>query len=315
MARWRVLVTAPYILPVIDKFAGRFAANDAEFVKAEVDERLEENDLLPLVADADAVICGDDRFTARIMDAAPRLKVIAKWGTGIDSIDAAAAAERGIAVCRTIDAFTEPVADSVMGYILCFARNLVLMDRRMKAGAWEKLPARALGECTIGVVGVGATGSAVLRRARAFGARLLGNDIRAVHPGHVKALGVDMVPLQRLLEGSDFVSLNCDLNPSSHHLMGAPQFKAMKENAVLVNCARGPIVDEPALIEALEAGGIAGAGLDVFADEPLPADSPLRRFENVLLAPHNSNSSPAAWAHIHESTLDQVFAALGGAGG
>ncbi len=310
MAKWRVLVTAPYMLPVIDEFAGVFAEHDAEVVKANVDERLEEEDLLPLVDTFDGVICGDDRFTARVMDAAPRLKVIAKWGTGIDSIDADAAAQRGIAVCRTLDAFTEGVADSVLGYMLCFARNLVAMDRRMKAGVWEKIPSRALNESTVGVIGVGATGSAVLRRARAFGARLLGNDVRELHPGHVKALGVRMLPLDGLLSEADFVSTNCDLNPTSHHLMSTSEFARMKPTAVLVNCARGPVVDEKALIEALEKGEIAGAGLDVFEDEPLPQSSPLRRMDNVLLAPHNSNSSPAAWRRIHESTLEQLFAAL-----
>jgi phosphoglycerate dehydrogenase-like enzyme len=119
-----------------------------------------------------------------------------------------------------------------------------------------------------------------------------------------------MVPLERLLAGADFVSTNCDLNPTSHHLMGAAQFAAMGPGAVFVNCARGPIVEEAALVAALQAGGIAGAGLDVFEDEPLPAASPLRRMDNVLLAPHNSNSSPGAWAHIHRSTLDQLFAGL-----
>jgi phosphoglycerate dehydrogenase-like enzyme len=310
MAQFRILVTAPYMLPIIDDFADRFAANDAEIVKADVEERMEEADLLPLMGDIDGVICGDDRFTAEVMDAAPRLKVIAKWGTGIDSIDSDAAQERNIAVCRTIDAFTEGVADSVLGYMLCFARNLVAMDRHMKGGVWEKIPGRALNETTIGVIGVGATGSAVLRRATAFGARILGTDIRDVHPGHVTALGVEMTTLDELLAQSDFVSTNCDLNPTSEHLMSTAQFERMKASAVFVNCARGPVVDEVALVAALQAGSIAGAGLDVFEREPLPVDSPLRSMDNVLLAPHNSNSSPKAWQHIHQSTLDQLFAVL-----
>ena len=308
---FRVLVTAPYMLPILERFGDFFAEHGIEAIPTDVNERMEEADLLPLVGDIDGVICGDDRFTARVLDAAPRLKVISKWGTGIDSIDKDAAEARGVQVCRTIDAFTEPVADSVLGYMLCFARRLPWMDRQMKAGVWDKIPGRALNECIIGVIGIGAVGSAVLRRARACGMTLLGNDIRDIHPGHVKALDVTMVDIAVLLAESDFVVTTCELNPTSRHLMDAAAFKAMKQTAILINCARGPIVDEQALANALQAGEIAGAGLDVFEDEPLPANSPLRAMDNVMIAPHNSNSSPTAWERIHWSTLNQLVAGLG----
>lgn len=303
---WKVLVTAPYMLPIVDQFADFFAEHDIEYTKADVDERMEESDLLPLIADYDGVICGDDRFTPKVMDAAPKLKVISKWGTGIDSIDKDAADERNIAVCRTLDAFTEPVGDSTLGYILAFARRLPWMDQQMKAGIWDKIPGRALNESTIGVVGVGATGSGTLRRARAFGAELLGNDIRDVHPAQIKALDVEMVALDDLLERSDFVCIHCDLNETSRHLMSTAQFEKMKPTAVMTNLGRGPVVDEKALVKALQDGQIAGAALDVYEDEPLPSDSPLRGMDNVMLAPHNSNSSPKAWNRIHESTLKHL---------
>ena len=310
MAKWRVLITAPYMLPVVDQFSEWFERYDAEYVVADVEERMEAADLLEIIGPFDAVIAGDDRFTRPVFEAAGQLKVLAKWGTGIDSFDAAAAADHGVVICRTVDAFTEPVADSVVGYILNFARNLTAMDRHMKAGIWEKIPGHAMNERTVGVIGVGATGSGVLRRCRAFGARLLGADTAEIHPGHVKALGVEMVSTDELLGASDFVSLNTDLNPTSYHLMNAERLSKMKPTAYLINCARGPIVDEAALVEALETRRIAGAAMDVFEDEPLPADSPLRAMDNVFLAPHNSNSSPGTWQRIHESTLTQMFAAL-----
>ena len=308
--RWKVLVTAPYMVPVLERFHEFFSDNGIEVVRADVEERLEEEDLLPLIGDVDGVICGDDRFTDRVMELAPKLKVIAKWGTGIDSIDAEAAERRAIRVCRTRDAFTQPVADSVIGYMLSFARRLPWMDRAMKAGTWEKIPGMALGEATIGVIGVGAVGSAVLKRAGAFGARTLGNDIREIDAEHAGALGVEMVTFDDLLEQSDFVSVNCDLNPTSRHLMGKPEFTRMKRTAVVINTARGPVIDESALVEALAAGEIAGAGLDVFEDEPLPTSSPLRTMDNVMLAPHNSNSSPGAWERVHRSTLEQLLSGL-----
>lgn len=310
MSNWKVLITAPYMLPVVDRFAEFFAEHGIEAVKADVEERMEEADLLPVIGEYDGIVCGDDRFTPKVMDAAPKLKVISKWGTGIDSIDSAAAAERGIRVCRTIDAFTNPVADSVMGYILSFARRLPWMDVRMKGGNWGKIDGRALNECTIGVIGVGATGSATLRRAAPFGATLLGTDIRDIHPGHLASLAVEMVDLDTLLGRSDFVCVHCELNESSHHLLSTDQFARMQNSAVLINLARGPIVDERALVAALKAGEIAGAALDVFEDEPLPLTSALLKMENVMLAPHNSNSSPKAWERVHWSTLHQLVDGL-----
>lgn len=306
----RVLVSAPYFLPEIERFRDYFAENGLEPVIVPVEERLEEDQLLSFVGDVDAVLCGDDRFTARVMDAAPRLKVIAKWGTGIDSIDFVAAAERGIRVCRTPNAFTHPVADTVLGYILCFARNLPFMDKAMKRGEWKKIPGRAMNESTIGVIGVGAIGVAVLERAAPFGAKLLGYDVRKIDDEIISSTGVRMTGLEDLLAQSDYVSINCDLTDTSFHLLNDDAFALMQRHAVVVNAARGPVIDEKALVRALEAGSIGGAAMDVFEDEPLPPTSPLRQMENVLIAPHNSNSSRTAWERVHYSTLDQLVGVL-----
>ncbi len=308
----RVLVSAPYMLPVLDRFRGLFERAQLEVVAAQVEERLSEEQLLAYAGEFDGVICGDDRFTTEVLEAwAPRLKVISKWGTGIDSIDQEAARRLGIRVCNTPGAFTEAVADSVLAYILAFARRTPWMDRGMKAGRWEKIPGRALHECTLGVVGVGDIGRAVLRRAGAFGMRLLGNDIVEPPAEFVNAVGVQMVPLPDLLREADFVSLNCDLNPTSYHLMDEARLRGMRPTAVLINTARGPVVEEQALIRALQEGWIAGAALDVFEEEPLPAPSPLRSMDQVLLAPHNANSSPQAWERGHRNTIRNLFEGLG----
>jgi D-3-phosphoglycerate dehydrogenase len=307
-----ILLSAPYLIPFHERFQPVFERFNLEILLAPVQERLSEEQLLAYAGQFDGALCGDDKFTARVLEAcAPRLKVISKWGTGIDSIDQEAAARLGIQVCRTPNAFTLPVADTVMGYLLAFARRQPWMDRAMKAGRWEKLASHSLSECTLGVVGVGNCGKAVLRRARAFGMRLLGNDIIAVAPDFLVENGVEMVSLETLLENSDFISLNTDLNPTSHHLINARTLALMKPTAILVNTSRGPVVDEPALIEALLAGAIGGAALDVFEAEPLPLDSPLLGMDNVLLAPHNANSSPAAWERVHWNTLRNLLLGLG----
>jgi len=310
--KYTVLITAPYMIPVVERFKPVFDKYGIELTIPNVHERMEEADLLKYAGEFDGAICGDDRYSARVIEAcAPRLKVISKWGTGIDSIDAEACSHYQIKIGRTLNAFTQPVADTVLGYMLAFARRQPWMDKEMKAGKWEKMPGMALSECTLGVIGVGNIGKAVLRRAQAFGMKIFGNDIVEIDQTFINETGVEMTDLRFLLSNADFVSINCDLNPTSHHLMDADTFALMKPNAVLINSARGPIVAEEALIEALQAKRIAGAALDVFEHEPLPLDSPLLKMDNVLLAPHNSNSSPAAWEKVHWNTIKNLLDGLG----
>jgi D-3-phosphoglycerate dehydrogenase len=311
---WRVLVSAPYFIPVIEEYRQRLADQGVELIPARVKERLSEAELLEVIEDIDGIICGDDRITRRVLDAATRLKVISKWGTGIDSIDSTEAQRRGIPVYRTPNAFSEPVADTVLGYMLTFARQLPRMDADIRSGTWEKPHLVALGECTLGIIGVGDCGKAVARRAMAFGMRILGNDIVDMPAAFLKESGIEMLALDQLLTEADFISLNPDLNPTSHHLISDPQLAMMKPSAYLINASRGAVVDEPALVRALREGQITGAALDVFEEEPLPAESPLRELDNCLLAPHNANSSLRAWQKVHENTIRNLLEGLQSAG-
>lgn len=307
-----VLLSAPYLLPFVARFRPLFTHYGIELIVPEVHERLEESHLLHYAGQFDGSICGDDRYTARVLEAcAPRLKVISKWGTGVDSIDAAACARLAIRLCRTPNAFTLPVADTVLGYMLAFARRQPWMDAEMKRGIWEKIPGKALHEQTLGIVGVGSIGKAVARRARAFGMRVLGNDIVEIDHVFLAETGVTMLPLPELLAQADFISINCDLNPTSYHLINPQTLTHIQRGAVLINTARGPIVDESALIAALQSRQLGGAALDVFEVEPLPATSPLRTMDNVMLAPHNANSSPAAWERVHFNTIKNLLESLG----
>jgi len=300
------------MIPALDRFAPLFKQHQIELIVPDVHERLEEADLLRYAGQFDGAICGDDRYTEKALVAcAPRLRIIVKWGTGIDSIDAAACSRLNITLARTPGAFTMPVADSVLGYILSFARQLPAMDRRMKSGAWRKELGRALNECTLGIVGVGNVGKAVAKRAQVCGMRLLGNDILEIDAAFLNETGMRMLPLDELLTEADFLSINCDLNPTSDRLINAARLGKMKPGAVLINTARGPIVDELALIAGLRAGRPAAAALDVFELEPLPSDSPLRGMDNVMLAPHNSNASPAAWERVHFNSIERLFEGLG----
>jgi D-3-phosphoglycerate dehydrogenase / 2-oxoglutarate reductase len=306
-----VLFSAPYMIPFVERFRPVLERYGIDLLLPEVHERLNEDELLRYAGQFDGAICGDDRFTARVIEAcAPRLKIISKWGTGIDSLDQAAAAKFGVKIGRTPNAFTLPVADTIMGYILAFARRQPWMDSAMKSGEWNKIPGKALHECTLGIIGVGTIGKTLTRRARAFGMKVIGNDIVEIDHVFIAETGIQMTDLKSLVSNVDFISVNCDLNPTSFHLINSEILSIARPGAVLINTARGPIVHELALIAALQGGNIGGAALDVFEVEPLPHDSPLMRMENVMLAPHNANSSPAAWERVHWNTIKNLLIGL-----
>ncbi len=307
-----ILLSAPYMLPYVDQFKPVFEHYGLELLIPQVNERLTSNDLIVYVNQFDGTICGDDQYTKSVLDAmASRLKVISKWGTGLDSIDRDEAAKLKIKVYNTPNAFTLPVADSVMGYILAFARQLPWMDKAMKSGRWRKIPGRSLSECTLGVIGVGNVGKAVLRRGRAFGMKLLGNDVIKIAPDFLIENGVEMTTLPELLKRSDFISINCDLNVTSVHMINQFSLAQVKKEAVLINTARGRIIDEPALIAALKSGKLAGAALDVYETEPMMSNNELLKMDNVMLAPHNANSSPAAWERVHWNSIKNLLDGLG----
>ena len=311
MEKRKVLITAPYIMPIVDKIAKILNQYGFESIVCDVNERAEEEDLMKWAGNFDAAICGDDRFSEKVISSCiPRLKVISKWGTGIDSIDAAAAKKLGVKVCNTPNAFTTPVSDTVIGYVLSFARNIHGASELMKKGFWQKLPSRSLSECVLGVIGVGNIGKEVIRKATSMGMKCLGNDIVNIEKSFLSNYNVTQVEKSTALRESDFISLNCTLNESSFHIIDSQSFKSMKKNAIVINTARGALIDQHALVCALQNNKIAGAALDVFEDEPLSKDSLLLGMENVLLAPHNSNSSPVAWKNVHYSTLRNLIYAF-----
>jgi D-3-phosphoglycerate dehydrogenase len=308
----KVLISAPYMQPVIERFRSVFDERNIELIIPTVEERMEEEQLLSIIDDIDGAICGDDRFNSKVLKSAPKLKVISKWGTGIDSIDQKACRKLGIQVCNTPNAFSIPVVDSVIGYVLCFCRNIPWMDRQMHNGVWDKISGRAIHECSLGIIGVGNVGKTLARRAISLGMPVSGNDIAEMPESFLAETGIRMLSKDELLSQADFVSLNCDLNSTSHHLMNYQMFSLMKPTAVIINTSRGPVIKETDLIRALQEKKIGGAALDVFEHEPLPSDSQLLQIYNVLLSPHNANSSPEAWEAVHRNTIQNLFDVLDG---
>jgi len=307
----KILITAPYFQPVPLKYSNILNQHHIGFDMFEVEEKCFESDLIPIIHKYDGVIAGDDHFTSAVFEKAIKLKVISKWGTGIDSIDLKSAKKHGVKVLNTADAFIRPVAETVFGYILSFARNIHIQNTSMKKGKWEKVESISLSESSLGVIGLGSIGKEVLRFGKAFGMGLYGYDIREISTEYIKETGIKMVSKDTLLSNSDFVSLHCVLNKTTKYIIGAEDFNLMKSNAVLINTARGPLINELDLIKAINSKTIFGAGLDVFEKEPLDPQHPLRSMDNVLLTPHNSNSAPSVREYVHENTVNNLLTGLG----
>lgn len=274
--------------------------------------------LLDDVRGADALITLlTERVDQELLDAAgPQLRVVANCAVGYDNVSVAAATARGVVVTNTPGVLDEATADVAFGLVLVTSRRLVEADRFMRTGAeWVWGPQLFVGldlsaGATLGIVGLGRIGMAVARRAAAFGMPILATGSRA-STAEARTLGVEPADLPRLLAESDVVTLHCPLTPETHHLIGAEQLAAMKPTAILVNTARGAIVDEAALEQALQKGVIAGAGLDVYEDEPRPHPA-LRALENVVLLPHIASAGRATREAMGKLAVDNVRAVLAG---
>lgn len=287
---WNVLVTASPLADAVGAPA-RELLGDGGFSLVHPPRYgpLPEAELLPLLEGVDAVYASVDRYTSAVLRSpqASRLKIISRWGVGYDSIDIAAATDSGIVVAYTPGLLDEAVADYAMALMLGLARRIHEGHASMRAGRWAPAWGADIAGQTLGLVGCGRIGQAVARRAAGFGMTLLAHD--PAPQTAAEALGVSFVPLDELLDRSDFVSIHAALTPATRGLIGEPQLRRMKAGAHLVNTSRGAIVDEGALVRALNEGWIAGAAIDAFITEPLPPDHPLTTAPNLLLTPHQAS--------------------------
>ena len=247
-----------------------------------------EDRVIAMAKEADGILVVRANMSARVLDALPRLKVIGRYGIGVDNVDTAAADARGIAVVNAPGFCAREVADHTMTLLLACSRKLVPLHGAIMRGDWGRniaSPMQGLFTRVLGLVGFGQIARGVAKRATAFGITVLAHD-PLVADAEVRRHGAVPVALNELYARSDFVSLHVPLLPSTQHLIGAEALAAMKPTAYLINTSRGPLVDEVALAQALAQRRIAGAALDVFEVEPLPAPSPLREAGNVIMTPH-----------------------------
>ncbi|WP_297522027.1 hydroxyacid dehydrogenase [Thermococcus sp.] len=278
------------------------------------EEYPDEERLIELVKDVEAIVVrSKPKVTRRVIEAAPKLRVIGRAGVGLDNIDLEAAKERGIKVVNSPGASSRSVAELVFGLLLAVARKIAFADRKMREGVWAKKQCMGieLEGKTMGVIGFGRIGYNVAKIANAFGMRVLLYD---PYPNEERAreVGGTFASLEDLLKESDVVTLHVPLVDATYHLIDEERLKLMKPTAILINAARGAVVDNNALVKALQEGWIAGAGLDVYEEEPLPKDHPLTRLDNVVLTPHIGASTEEAQMRAGVQVAEQIVEILKG---
>ncbi|WP_432825741.1 phosphoglycerate dehydrogenase [Dactylosporangium sp. CA-092794] len=307
----RILITTDYLGPgdAVDRYL-RERGHDT--VHAPLRGRRDRDDLIQLLDGIDGAIIANEPMTADVLASASTLKAVVRSGVGYDSVDVAAASELGILVSNLPGINANAVAEFTMGALLAASRHLVEMAVGVAGGGWPRTDGHELRGSTLGLVGFGAAARAVVPLARAFGMTVLCRTAIAPDPGS-PVPGVEFVDLGTLLSRSDYVSLHTALSPSTHHLIDARALSLMKPTAVLVNTARGAIVDESALADAVRTGVIAGAALDVCEVEPLPADSALRGVEGITVYSHMAGQTAQARDAAGRAAAVELLGALDGA--
>jgi D-3-phosphoglycerate dehydrogenase len=309
-----IAVTCLHLQRHFAKFRSLFDKHGIEAVLPEVrGQQLNASEIRRLLPGMATIIAGDDVIDREALAAAKEqgLKAVIKWGIGTDSIDKEAARGLGIPVFNTPGVFGDEVADLALSFLLLLTRGLHLMDRSVRDGGWLKIEGRSLNAMTAGIIGLGSIGRAIARRCTAVGMRVLGADAVRIDPALLAQSAITQLPFEDVLVRSDVVLLACALTADNHHLMNRHAFAHMKRGSYLVNVGRGPLVDESALAEALSTGQLAGAGLDVFETEPLPANSPLRAFDTCVFGTHNGSNTRDAVDRVNRMTVEIALDVLG----
>jgi D-3-phosphoglycerate dehydrogenase / 2-oxoglutarate reductase len=305
MARFRIARVGRQQAPEVDVENQQLGRLEAEVVGV---KGASDDELVAALSGFDGVLNYGGRFPAEVIKRLDTVWIIVQASTGYDMIDDEAATEAGIMVANLPFQCLHEVANSALGYILTLNRRLVDADRHVRAGGWDRFSFMPIGTIygeTLGLLGFGNISRAVARRGQALELKVIAHD-PYVEPQIASAMGVELLPLDEVLKRSDYVSCHLPHNRHTRHMLSEAQFRLMKPTAFFVNTSRGKVVDEPALVKALQQKWIAGAGLDVFEQEPLPADSPLRKLDNVLLA----GTSVGSAVNNRQQAIDQMAEAL-----
>lgn len=273
-----------------------------------------ENDVIKIAKDADAIVTQYSNISRKVIEELDHCKMIIKYGIGVNNIDSEAATEKGIYVCNVPDYGVEEVSDHAVTMMLCLGKKIPILTKALRDGDWgysTTMPLFRLKECTLGLVGFGRIPKLVAQKMAGFGMKIIAYDPFVTEETAQKQ-GVRMVSLDTVITESDFISVHIPLNEQTKHLINKNSFEKMKNTAFIVNTARGGIIKEADLIEALQAGKIAGAGIDVFEEEPVRRDNPLLHMDNVIATPHCAWYSETAITTLQRKVAEEVVNVLQG---
>lgn len=303
----RVLITCPPMLGAIDDFRHYFTAKSIEIECPRIVQTLPAEELKKLVPAFDGWIIGDDPANREVFQAGSQglLRAAVKWGVGVDNVDFAAAKELGILVANTPSVFGAEVADIAVSYVIALARSTFTIDRQVRAGQWPKPCGISLAGKTVALVGLGDIGRHTAKRLLAADMKIIAYDPHSQPVPGLEAVRSAKWPED--LEQADFIVLTCALTPASRHMLNKETLKKAKKGVRIVNVARGPLIDEFALIEALQQEQVYGAALDVFEVEPLPTDSALRKFDQCIFGSHNASNSIDGVHRASRQAIDILF--------
>jgi D-3-phosphoglycerate dehydrogenase len=306
----KILVTCPPMLGLIDEFIPLAREQGFELVPAKVTQTLSQDELVSLLPQYDGWIIGDDPATRRVFEAAKagRLKAAVKWGIGVDNVDFEACKDLGIPIINTPQMFGTEVADVAMAYVIGLARQLFEIDRGVRAGSWPKPAGMSLGGKKVALVGFGDIGRAAAKRLLACDMDVVVYDPGIEGDGGLA--GVQRAAWPQRVGEADFVVFTCSLNERNRHMLNADVLARCKRGVNVVNVARGPLIDEPVLVAALQSGHVRAAALDVFDVEPLPADSPLRGMPQCVFGSHNSSNTRDAVRRASHEAMKRLFGFL-----
>lgn len=310
MSKKKILISWHYIIPLKKNYREILKKNKIDFDYLKSNPSLSEKDLIKVIKKYDGILCGDDEINKNVIDIAKNLKVISKWGTGMNSIDLEYAKKKKIKVFNSPKAFVESVSKYAFGMLINLARGIHLMHLSILRNRWEKFSGISLSNKKLGVIGFGNIGSEIAKLGKSMGFKILVNDINQNLKKKILQRGYKFLTKKRLIQLSDFIIICADLNNTSYHLFDKKEFKIAKKNLVLINIARGPLINEKELVKSLKKNKHLKAGLDVLEIEPLPKKSYLRNSKNVLLSSHNAFNTIDAVEKTNDDSINNIIKGL-----
>ncbi|MGI6703725.1 MAG: phosphoglycerate dehydrogenase [Clostridia bacterium] len=310
----KILVTLPFPKEMITSFDACVKRMEGLGYEVVLDSRaraLKEDELLEYAPELVADICSTDAWTRKALEAAPNLKVISRMGVGYDSIDVPAATEKGVGVTITVAANAPDVAEYAFTMMLALSRKLKEADKLVRGGEWKKVFSHSLYNKTLGIIGLGNIGKRVAKLTCGFDMKIIAYD-QYKDEAYARENGIMYCSLEDLVKESDIISIHAPLMEETKGLISEAQFDMMKPTTIVINCARGGIVDEEALYRALKDGKIMGAGLDVFEDEPVKMDNPLLTLDNVIVSPHTAGMTREGRSHLVEIAFQNAIDVIEG---